>query len=99
MAINKNAEKRKNKKALAAKRAAQKEKSIIDSATSEEIKSVQTIIEGSKHIGQKLTLAKAIFHLRQQRKENDLAEEKQGRERVLSKNGFAVFEKKQIEQE
>lgn len=93
MATNSKDIKRKNKKAQAAKNAALKEKSLLDSATPEEIQSVQRIIEGSKQAGQKLTLAKAIFHLRQQRKENDKTEALQGRSRVASKDGVATFEK------
>lgn len=93
MAINKKEQKRKKKKALAAKNAAEKEKMILDSATPEEIQSVQRFMEGAKELGQKYTLAKAIFHLRQQRKENDLAEAKLGRERAVSNDGFAIFSK------
>jgi len=86
-------QKRKKKKQIKSKKQAIKEMDLLSSASSEDLKAINRIIEGAKAEGINLTKAKALFHLRQQQKENNLRMESKGFERYSNENGIAIFER------
>lgn len=83
--------KRKRKKASKAQVNVNKETAILSSATKEELQSVKRLMAMAEAEGYKLTKGKALFHLRQQRKENDINFKQLGYERTTSSDGFAQF--------
>ncbi|MDX1539599.1 hypothetical protein [Arsukibacterium sp.] len=83
--------KRKRKKVSQAKEAASKDNQLLMSATKEELKTVNWLMGRAEEDGVKLTKAKALFHLRQQRKTNDLEFGALGYERTLNNEGIAKF--------
>ena len=83
--------KRKKKKASKARETVSKEAKILNSATAEELQSVKRLMSMAEAEGHKLTKAKALFHLRQQRKENDINFKQLGYERATSSDGYAQF--------
>ena len=86
--------KRKRKKMSQAKEAAVKDNQLLRSATEEELRTVNWLMISAEEDGVKLTKAKALFHIRQQRKTNDLEFGAQGYERTLNKDGIAKFSRR-----
>ena len=66
---------------------------ILNNATSEDLQAIERIIKGAQDEGIKLSKVKALFHLRQQQKENDLEMESKGFKRSTNENGVAMFER------